>query len=1077
MPTTLPAASALLAALEPPESLRISGELLCTLVESAPIGMFLTRTTGECVYSNSMWTMISGLSAEDSLGYGWMQAVHPDDRAKVQESWLDTSARGEKFETEYRAIPAIGDVRWMHVLATPQGDATGTVVAYVGSVEDITERKRTDQALRDSQERLALATRAGGVGIWDWTRESGKLWWDDSMFLLYGLNREDFSGAYEAWRDRLHPDDLARADAEAQAVMSGTKRSYDTEFRVLRPDGEIRHIKSHADVICDERGGVQRLVGTNWDITERKRAEEALRESHERLERTLEASSTGTWRVDLRTGMDTRDASLNRMLGLPAEPSTQPLNDWFSYLHPGDLPSMRLAWEEGLISGEYNAEHRLVRRDGTVLWVHDRGVMVRDSAGQVSYAIGAAMDITERMQAVNELRLHANILQNLYEGVYLIRASDGVILYTNPAFERMFGYAPGELIGQNVSVVNAPTGQSPEEAAAQVIRQLNETGVWQGEFLNIKKDGTTFWSHATAKTHQHPEFGAVWISMHQDITERKKSEESMRMAASIYQASSEAIMVTDENNRIIDINPAFTHITGYSLAEVAGMDPNVLQSGLHDPAFYQEMWQEILNKGHWQGEIWDRRKDGESYAKWATISAIRHPDGTVYRHIAQFSDITEKKRKDELIRTQANFDPLTNLPNRRLFQDRLELEIRKAQRTGLPLALLLIDLDRFKEINDTLGHAKGDVLLVEAGRRISGCVHDADTVARLGGDEFTVILPEFRDRAHIERIAQNIIEELSKPFSLGEGDMGYISATIGITLYPDDAKDLVSLLKHVDQAMYRAKGEGRGRFGYFTQFMQLEAQEKRVLTDELRQALARGELHVYYQPIVELASGRIVKAEALLRWKHPQRGMISPATFIPLAEESRLILEIGEWVFRQASASVERWRRRYGRTIQVSVNKSPVQFMHPAPMAWADILLSLGLPGNSVTVEITEGLLLKDSSKVKQRLLEFRNSGIEVSIDDFGTGFSSLSYLKQFDIDYLKIDRSFISDLAVDPGDKALTEAIIVMAHKLDIETIAEGVETEEQRDMLAAFGCDYVQGFLYSPAVSAEEFEKMLEQ
>jgi diguanylate cyclase (GGDEF)-like protein len=435
----------------------------------------------------------------------------------------------------------------------------------------------------------------------------------------------------------------------------------------------------------------------------------------------------------------------------------------------------------------------------------------------------------------------------------------------------------------------------------------------------------------------------------------------------------------------------------------------------------------------------------------------------------------EREQQEALIWKQANYDTLTELPNRSLFHDRLEQETMKAHRTGLSLGLLFIDLDRFKVVNDTLGHGKGDVLLVEAARRISGCVRETKTVARLGGDEFTIILTEFKERMHLERIAQDIIQALAKPFDLGDGDVSYISASIGITLYPDDASDLDELIKHADQAMYAAKAEGRNRFSYFTSSMQIEAQEKLVLTNDLRQALAQNELEVYYQPIIDMATGRITKAEALLRWKHPTRSMVSPVIFIPLAEESGLILEIGEWVFQEVITRIEHWLIKFGRIIQVSVNVSPIQFEKTVRHMWMERLANSRLPAGSITVEITEGLLIKDVPYVKQRLIEFWDRGIEVSIDDFGTGFSALSYLKQFDIDYLKIDRSFVSNLIDNECDKALTEAIIMMAHKLGIKTIAEGVETEAQRNLLVAFGCDYVQGYFYSRPVPTEEFERLL--
>ena len=562
----------------------------------------------------------------------------------------------------------------------------------------------------------------------------------------------------------------------------------------------------------------------------------------------------------------------------------------------------------------------------------------------------------------------------------------------------------------------------------------------------------------------------------EDITERKRAEESMRLAASIYQSSAEAIMVTDELNRIIDVNPAFTLITGYTLEEVEGKDPKLLRSGRHDAEFYRQMWHDLLAYGHWQGELWDRRKDGGLYAKWVTITVIRRDNGQVFRYVAQFSDITERKKKEEQLWQHANFDTLTGLPNRRLFRDRLEQEIKKVNRATKQLALLFIDLDRFKQVNDTLGHEMGDLLLVEASRRIVSCVRESDTVARLGGDEFTVILPEFGDRTKLERIAQQIINQLNQPFLLGK-ENAYISASIGITLYSDAAPDADHMLRHADQAMYVAKSEGRSRFGYFVDSMQQDAREKFDLTNDLRQALARQELTIFFQPIVDMESGAIIKAESLLRWRHPVRGMVSPGVFIPLAEESGLIVEIGEWVFREVIAQVSRWKEKYGRIIPVSVNKSPLQFLDKARgMSWPELLEAHGLPGNSVVVEITEGVLLKETDVVKRQLLDLRNHMMEVSIDDFGTGYSALSYLKRFSIDYLKIDRSFISSLTEDQNSRELTEGIIAMAHKLGIKAIAEGVETEEQRDLLRSYRCDLAQGFLYSRPVPLAAFEALLE-
>lgn len=476
-------------------------------------------------------------------------------------------------------------------------------------------------------------------------------------------------------------------------------------------------------------------------------------------------------------------------------------------------------------------------------------------------------------------------------------------------------------------------------------------------------------------------------------------------------------------------------------------------------------------------ELVGLHRDGHEFPVELAIVPIKAKGA--HEFSAFIRDITSKKESEELIWKQANFDTLTGLPNRHMFHDRMVQEIKKADRTELEIALLFIDLDKFKEVNDTLGHTMGDILLQEAARRIGGCVRETDTVARLGGDEFTVILAEIGDTGSVERVAENIRQSLAKPFLL-KNEMVYISTSIGITLYPNDATNVDDLLKNADQAMYAAKNEGRNRFRYFTPAMQQSAQDRLRLTNELRGALQARQFRIYYQPIVELATGRIHKAEALIRWLHPELGMVSPAQLIPLAEESGLIVEIGDWVFKESARQLKRWEALYNSRLQVSVNLSPAQFGGVAgclSKAWLAYLQELELPAQSLVVEITEGLLLNSETGVTDELLGFHDAGIQIAIDDFGTGYSSLSYLKKFDIDYLKIDQSFVRDLVIDPNDRALSEAIIVMAHKLGLKVIAEGVETEAQRALLTQAGCDYAQGFLFSRPLPADEFEALLKR
>jgi len=567
------------------------------------------------------------------------------------------------------------------------------------------------------------------------------------------------------------------------------------------------------------------------------------------------------------------------------------------------------------------------------------------------------------------------------------------------------------------------------------------------------------------------------VVTHEDIAARKRAMEDLQLAALVYQAMNEAIMVTDAANRIIAVNPAFTRLTGYSAEEAIGQPPSLLKSGRQDKAFYRQMWHDLDTTGRWQGEIWNRRKNGEIYIEWLSISTIYDADGAVLRRVATFSDLTEQKRNEAAIWRQANYDALTGLPNRSLFYDRLRRELKTLRREDQSLALLFIDLDHFKEVNDSLGHHYGDQLLVEVARRIGTCVREADTVARLGGDEFTIILPGLTEASRLEGVAQHIIDALARPYPLG-GELAQVSASIGITLYPSDAADIETLLVNADQAMYAAKAQGRNRFCYFTAAMQRAAQERQRLCHDLRGAMAAGQFTVYYQPIVSLASGRCVKAEALLRWRHPRQGMVEPVDFIRLAEETGLISEIGDWVFREAACQAKQWRQLRAGCLQISVNKSERQFLECVPKEnWVHYLQRIGLPPSCIAVEVTEKLLLGDRPPVAAALAKFYEAGIQVTIDDFGTGHSALSDLKRFHIGCLKIDRSFVRDMATDPDDRAIIEAIIAMAHKLGIPVIAEGVETLAQRKLLAAAGCDYGQGYLFARPMSADELTAQLAQ
>lgn len=547
-----------------------------------------------------------------------------------------------------------------------------------------------------------------------------------------------------------------------------------------------------------------------------------------------------------------------------------------------------------------------------------------------------------------------------------------------------------------------------------------------------------------------------------------------RESRTLIENSPDTIARYDRESRRIYANPAFCALAGCSLTEALGKRPSELPGG-DNARVYEKIISDVISSGtSAQFELRWAGKDGQEQCSHVRLTPETDQAGNVHSVLAVGRDLSDRMAFEATIWKQANFDALTGLPNRQMFHERLAQEASQPGHIGRRMALMLIDLDRFKEVNDSLGHDRGDTLLIEAGKRIGSCVRQSDTVARLGGDEFTVILPNLDDAESVERIARTIIGKLAEPFKLGT-DEAFISASVGVTFYPDDAHDLDVLFKNADQAMYAAKNAGRNRFSYFKPDMQVEAEQRLRLTSDLRAALPSGQFQVYYQPIVELATGEVCKAEALIRWLHPERGTISPHDFISVAEDTGLIVPIGDWVFKQAVQQARQWRDQFHPSFQISVNMSPVQMRQDGQLCarWSDFLAREGLPVQSVMVEITEGLLLQAESRTDETLLTLRSAGIGISIDDFGTGYSSLAYLKRFDIDYLKIDRSFVYNLSFDEDNQALCEAMVVLAHKLGLEVIAEGVETAEQRDFLKAVDCDFAQGFLYSTPVPPHEFER----
>ena len=560
-----------------------------------------------------------------------------------------------------------------------------------------------------------------------------------------------------------------------------------------------------------------------------------------------------------------------------------------------------------------------------------------------------------------------------------------------------------------------------------------------------------------------------------EISRRVKVEMKMQMATMVYENAVEGIVITDSEANILFTNPAFTHITGYEQEEAIGKNPRILKSDMHDDDFFKNMWDSLIEKGHWKGEIWNRRKNGEAYPEWLSISAIKNPQDKIDNFVAVFHDITEIKERQEKIEHMAYHDPLTALPNRQLFYDRISVAIKHSQRNKLKISVLFIDLDNFKKINDSYGHAVGDMLLKQVAQNIKHSCRSDDTVARIGGDEFAALLPEIETEKDIIEIAKRIVSLLAQPYEI-EGHKCYIGASIGITVYPTDGKTPDDLIKNADIAMYSAKTVGKNRYHFFKKEMNEEVTRQIDLENKLRKGWKKKEVAVYYQPKVNLNSGKICGLEALLRWDNGEGTLISPATIIPIAEKTGLITKIDEWVLRDACKYLAEGSNEHLQDKIISVNLSAINFSRKnLANRIFKITEEMGVSQKNIELEITESILIHNVEVAKKILNEMSNVGLRIAMDDFGKGHSSLNYLMEFPFSTVKIDKSFVDNLATDSKSRAITKAIINLAHDMEMKVLAEGVEKQDQLDILYEFGCDEIQGYIFSKPIPKEEVDILL--
>ncbi len=1074
------------------------------LTERAQVMTMVCDTQGTMVFVSHAALQMVGVPTQEMRGHNVYDWMHPDD-AQLARREMDQVLRHTNSgqESIYRYRHADGTWRHLASLAT-DCLADAAVQGIVLNFRDATESRRAEAAeseLRNTEERWKLALESTGDGIWDRDLQAGKCVYSRRFLEMYGLTEADVQDAGDAIDQRTHPDDVAERDRARRAHIDGQAPTYVSEHRIFCKDGSWKWVLTRGMVISrDAQGKALRMIGTHTDITDRKSTENAMRsiyrqlsEKSEMLQTTLGSISQGIFMISEDGRIGTYNARACELLQLPdslmeRQPTLAQITR-FQYERGDFGPDNQLVdvharyyVTASSIDSKADPPHHYVRttRSGRHLEVLTQ---VLPSGGMVR----TFSDVTDYMLAERS-RQHLNRLLEATQAMAHVGGWEADLItrqvfWTNETY-RILETNAQEYTPTLESILQFFPPKSLQQMANAVEKDARQGNPMTMELELVTARGRRIWVNAVRIDTYEKGRVTRRTSALQDITERKMAEAALRESEVRWKLALES---AGDGMWDWDIASGIERISRRG-REMYGLDPDESADDAIDldqmthPDDRPDM---VRNrKAHLDGltptyvnEHRIRCKDGSW--KWILSRGMvisSDMQGQPTRMIGTHTDITNRKNAEALVWQQANFDTLTGLPNRRMLRDRLEREIKKIDRDGKQLAILFVDLDHFKEVNDTLGHDAGDQLLIEAGRRIGACVRDSDTVARMGGDEFTLVLSELDGSDQLDRILHDVLAAMTTLFQIGNEQV-YISASIGITLYPSDGNGVETLFKNADQALYVAKGAGRNRFSFFTSALQDAAQNRVRLANDLRSGLQDEQFHLVYQPIVSLHDGSVHKAEALLRWQHPSRGLVSPADFIPVAESSGLIVDIGEWVFRNATRQCVLWRALFHADFQISINKSPVQFHNDAGRqnSWVKHLDNIGLGGGGVVVEITEGLLLDTSSAVTAQLLQLRDAGIQVSLDDFGTGYSSLTYLQKFDFDYLKIDQSFVRNLAAGGTELALCKAIIVMAHELGMLVVAEGVETESQRRLLADAGCDFGQGYLFARPIPAQDFERLL--
>jgi len=923
------------------------------------------------------------------------------------------------------------------------------------------------------------------IGTWERDLVTGALWWSDEFRELLKIPADE-PASREIVLARIHPedrDDVVRGLAHVYTHGEATEQS----FRVLRPDGLVCRFQTRVKVESGPDGRALRAIGTLQDVTIQLAVEEELRRQTAYLTAILNHLPQGISVFDEKLYLQYWNANFAEVLDLPDDLLYR--NVGFDDLimvparrgeyGPGD--PVELVRQRRELATKFEA-HRFerTRPNGRTHLVTGEPMLID---GRIAGFITTYTDITELKNVERALERQNQVLQSIIDnipcGVSLFD-KDLCLLAYNEELKRVLGLPDVLFEGRTPSLedfllFNAERGEYGPGDPVLLAKELAERALKNPRphsFERIRPDGTVV--HVRGQ----PLADGGFVTIYSDITELRRAERSQVLADKVFENTPEAIVIIGLDHRIVTANPAFASITGYDPQAVIGdeFSPGAIEPDGSVSLDSATIWRLLATRGTFVGETAGLRADGSTYPRALTMTTVRDSSSTKITHfIAIFTDITERKRAEADIQHLAHHDALTGLANRYSLYARLEQSIADAKRNGQSLGVLFLDLDRFKDVNDSLGHHVGDALLVQVGRRLLASVREADTVARLGGDEFVVVLPGVSGASDAARVAGNLLRELSEPYVLDGVELHAIPS-MGISLYPDDSASPNGLLRNADAAMYHAKALGRGNYQFFTEELNRAATERLKLEAKLRRAVTRKEFELWYQPLFDASDVSLSGFEALLRWRQEDGTLISPDRFIPLAEETGVIVELGHWVITEACRQLVRWQARGLSGLRMSVNLSTRQLRYAGfTESVAAIVSETGIESSLLELEITESSVMERPAEAIEVLKSLKASGVSIAIDDFGTGYSSLSYLKLFPLDRLKIDRSFVSDIETDANDAAIVTAAVSLAHNLGLRVVAEGVETETQIATLRKLGCDELQGFYFSKPLPADEAEAFI--